>query len=120
MSGTAEGKAKVVTNKELRCEYVPNQILVKFQPEAFLDGERTAVGTTQSLKRFEQRFPLRKCERLFPEFAKYQRRMEVLRKKAPAQLTRQEKRLLQRSRRGAAGTQGPRPGRGESPGVLSV
>jgi len=60
---------------------VPNQLLVKFQPEAEggpeagLEGEQAGVGVTKSLEGLSQRFRIRKSEGLFPEFAKHQRKM---------------------------------------------
>jgi len=105
--------AKVVKDQERQWEYVPNQLLVKFRHEAaptleaVLEGERRGVGVTESLGRLNQQFPLRKSERLFPGFAKQQRKMEVLRKKAAWQLTKQEMRLLQRSRRAGVWRQVP-------------
>jgi len=127
----AGGKAKVVKDEEWQWEYVPNQLLVKFRPEAAghseaaehlettkhleetgrpkasLDGDEAGAGVTKSLERLNQRFRVRRSEKLFREFAKHQRKMEVLRKKSPGQLTKLEKRLLQRSRRAGAWRQVP-------------
>jgi subtilisin family serine protease len=108
ITGWADGEVKVVKDRGRQFEYVPNQILVKFRSEAapaaeaVFEDEQTTGGITGSLERLNQRFQVRKCERLLPGFAKYQRRMEILPKKSPELLTKQEKRLLQRARRAGA------------------
>jgi subtilisin family serine protease len=110
---TADVEAKAAKDRQSLFEYVPNQLLVKFRsepaptPGVVLEGEQEEVEVTESLKRLNKQFALRKSEKLFPEFAKYQRKMKELRKKAPAQLTKQEKRLLQRSKRAGAWRQAP-------------
>ncbi len=129
-----DGEVKVVKDSELQWEYVPNQLLVKFRqeaarhsevaehleatesayggektghPEASLDGDEAGVGVTKSLDRLNQRFRVRKSEKVFRGFSKYQRKMEGLRKKAPGQLTKLEKRLLQRGKRARTGGEVP-------------
>jgi len=123
--------AKSVKDSGSRWEYVPNQLLVKFRPEAVeqseaakhleatkrmevkmggevdQDGDESGVGVSKSLERLKQRFRVQKSERLIPEFAKYQAKMEGLRKKAAGKLTKQEKRLLQRSMRARVGKEVP-------------
>ena len=129
-----DGEVKVVKDSELQWEYVPNQLLVKFRqeaarhsevaehleatesayggektghPEASLDGDEAGVGVTKSLDRLNQRFRVRKSEKVFRGFSKYQRKMKGLRKKAPGQLTKLEKRLLQRGKRARTGGEVP-------------
>jgi len=127
----ADGEAKDAKDREFLWEYVPNQLLVKFRSEAAghseaaehleatkrleetgrlevsLERQQETVKITEALERLNQRFRLRRSERVFCEFEKHQRKMEELRKKPPAQLTKQEKRLLQRSRRAGAWRQVP-------------
>ncbi|MDH4240202.1 MAG: S8 family serine peptidase, partial [Phycisphaerae bacterium] len=127
----AVGDAKSVKDARLQWEYVPNQLLVKFRPEAAgnsqkaehlkatrrmektghtevsPDGDKAGEAVTKSLARLNQWFQVRKSEKVFPGFAKHQRRMEELRKKEPGKLTKLQKRLLQRSKRASAGGEVP-------------
>jgi subtilisin family serine protease len=127
----ADGDAKVVKDSEWLWEYAPNQILVKFRPEAAdhseaaghleaterleetgrveadLEEGQKGAGVTKSLERLNQRFRVRKSERVFREFAKHQRKMERIQKKDPEQLTELERRLLQRGKRARGGGQVP-------------
>jgi subtilisin family serine protease len=123
--------AKVVEDTVRQWEYVPNQLLVKFRPEAEGqseaaehleatermqetghpgagkdEGEAGSVAV-KSLGRLKQQFRVRKSEKAFPGFVSHQRKMERLRKKAPEKLTKLEKRLLQRSKRAAVGSEIP-------------
>ena len=101
-SGTEDAQTQVARDRQPRWEYVPNQLLVKFRSqtapvsEATFEIGQTEVDVTEALDRLNQRFPLRRSERLFPGFSKYQRKMEVLPKKSSGQLTKLEKRLLPR------------------------
>ncbi|MBN1796696.1 MAG: S8 family serine peptidase [Sedimentisphaerales bacterium] len=102
--GRLDGVAST-KNSQQQQVYVPNQLLVKFrsetvgQVEAGTDQNKAAVSISESLKRLNQRFQVRKTERVFPDFAGQQKKMERIRRKAVEQLTKQEKRLLQRDRR---------------------
>ncbi|MHC4603717.1 MAG: S8 family serine peptidase, partial [Planctomycetota bacterium] len=126
-----DGEAKVVKNREWLWEYVPNQLLVKFRSEAAghleaaehleaterlektgrleasLKGKKEGVRIAESLDRLNQRFRVRKSERIFQGFAKHHRKIEGLRKKAAGKLTKEEKRLLQRSKRARVGGRVP-------------
>jgi hypothetical protein len=92
-------------NSQQPSKFVPNQILVKFRSQTAKNQAQgqTDTAVKQSLDRLNQKFRVRKTEKVFGEFAKQQRKMEGLRKKAPGRLTKQEKRLLQRSQRAPAG-----------------
>ena len=124
-------EAKGVKDARFHSEYVPNQLLVKFRPEAAKnsettrlqeetkrmeetghleaspDGDEAGTEVTKSLGRLNKRFRVLKSEKVFPGFAKHQRKMEGLRKKAPGKLTKFQKRLLQRRKRARAGTEVP-------------
>ncbi|NIW99023.1 MAG: hypothetical protein GWN13_12420 [Phycisphaerae bacterium] len=68
-------------------------------PGASPDGDEAGAVVTKSLGRLKQKFRVLKSEKVFPGFAKHQRKIEELRKKAPWKLTNLQKRLLQRSKR---------------------
>jgi subtilisin family serine protease len=68
-------------------------------PGTSTNGEEAGAGITKSLGRLNKQFRVRKSEKVFPGFAKHQRKMEELRKKAPGKLTKLQKRLLQRGKR---------------------
>lgn len=126
-----DGEAQVVKDGEFDSEYVPNQLLVKFRPEAAghsetaehleatkrleetgypeasPDGDEAGAGVTKSLGRLNKRFRVLKSEKVLRGFAKHQRKMEELRKKVPGKLTKQEKRLLQRGKRAKVGPEVP-------------
>ncbi|MHC4112359.1 MAG: S8 family serine peptidase, partial [Planctomycetota bacterium] len=128
---SADGDAKSVKDTEWQWEYVPNQLLVKFRPqaaghsqttehleetkrmqetghsEANSDGDEAGLGVTKSLGRLNQRFRVLKSEKIFPGFAKHQRKMGQLRKKAPGKLTKLQKRLLKRAKRAPVGPKVP-------------
>jgi hypothetical protein len=86
---------------------VPNQILVKFRLTTSANQRQAETTINQSLERLNQQFRIRKTQQVFGEFARQQRKMEGLRNKAPGQLTKQEKRLLQRSQRASGKTAVP-------------
>jgi hypothetical protein len=124
-------EAKGVKDSELQWEYVPNQLLVKFRPEAAghsettehleatkrleetgrteasLDGGQKGAGVSKSLGRLSKLFRVRKSEKVFRGFAKHQRKMGRLLKKVPGKLTKLEKRLLQRGERAPVGPEVP-------------
>ena len=126
-----DGEAKGVKDTERHWEYVPNQLLVKFrseaaggsevaelleapermeetgQSEASPDGDEAGAVVAKSLGRLNKRFRVLKSEKVFRGFAKHQRKMGRLRKKAPGKLTKLEKRLLQRGKRARAGPEVP-------------
>jgi hypothetical protein len=127
----ADGEAKGVKDTRFHSEYVPNQLLVKFRPqaaghsqtaehleatkhleetghpEANPNEDEVGARIIKSLGRLNQRFRVLKSEKVFRGFAKHQRKMGRLRKKAPGKLTKLEKRLLQRGKRAPVGPQVP-------------
>jgi subtilisin family serine protease len=100
-------------DRQQQQDYVPNQLLAKFRSkaagpmEASPDQNQAVVSIAESLKRLNRRFRVRKTERVFPGFAKQQKKMERLRDKSTEQLTKQEERLLQRGQRAGSRRQVP-------------
>lgn len=94
-------------------KYVPNQILVKFraQPKQSsrdpINENPVDATIADSLKRINHHLQVRKIHQVFREFTEQKKQMEILGNKNPSQLTNQEKRLLQRSRRAPTGIHVP-------------
>ncbi len=96
-----------VTGPEIRQDYVPDEIIVKFKNNAAITLEEkilTGSGVAQlelsgSLDKLNKKFRLRNVKPVFKNFKTHRRRLNALLKKDKALLTKREKRILQRLKR---------------------
>lgn len=114
MAVTTTGEPEALNPSPQRPQpYVPNQLLVKFRSEAAASLEQRSgkqqqgADVSESLERLKHRFRLRQTEKVIRDASTPQRTLEGLRKKAPEQLTAQEKRVLQRHQRAPSGARAP-------------
>ena len=91
--------------------YVPNQIIVKFRRNIantietrLAKGETIEkIGLSNSLDKLHKKYRVTETDALFKNFRKQRQRIEALRQKDKALLTKREKRILRRLRRKAQG-----------------
>jgi hypothetical protein len=96
-----------VTGPEIRQDYVPDEIIVKFKnttartlEEKILTGSDVAqLQLPSSLGKLNKKFRLRNVKPVFKNFKAHRGRMKALLKKDKALLSKQEKRILQRLKR---------------------
>ena len=96
-----------VTGPEIRQDYVPDEIIVKFKnttartlEEKILTGSDVAqLQLPSSLGKLNKKFRLRNVKPVFKNFKAHRGRMKALLKKDKALLSKQEKRILRRLKR---------------------
>ncbi|MCK4819267.1 hypothetical protein KA005_26080, partial [bacterium] len=90
-------------------QYVPDEIIVKFKAEAARTLEQqiikekraqSEVSLAASLDKLNKKYKVKEFKQIFPNFKKNQKRLEALKKKDVSLLTKKEKHLLKRLKRG--------------------
>jgi len=95
--------------------YVPDEIIVKFSEQTALQlkseldkGKGAAeIRLTESLDELKQRYHVKKFRSMFRNFKKHRRQFEVLLSKDTEVLSKREKRILRRLKRGGKGRKFP-------------
>jgi subtilisin family serine protease len=99
--------------------YVPNEVIVKYSKAAadkldaqLQQGKKAAeMRLSNSLDELGRKYKVKKVKSIFPGFEENQRRLEAIKNKDKAHLTRKEKHLLRRLARAPKGAKAPDLGR---------
>ncbi|MHC4477304.1 MAG: S8 family serine peptidase, partial [Planctomycetota bacterium] len=103
------------SNVSERPRYVPNEIIVKYRKGAadklelgLLAGKRVGqVRLSDSLDRLRRKYKVKKAKSVFPKFKENQRRLEALKHKDKAHLSKKERHILRRLARAPKGAKIP-------------